>query len=201
MKTTITREPFDSDACRERLRAITTDAAALDSFERVAQTGEMESEYPNAFLQLNLLGDILTWERSHRGSQRGSWKAGSRRVTMNWLECVELKSAIAEEDVRFRIEDTFLEFDSGWRIVKYPSFDFTCDQERTISDVWEGIKWLVHIPGDLLLSWVLTSGMLQFFELGDTPYGTYFSTGLGWWIVLCLLFNAIFSAIKESFQR
>ncbi len=43
----ITREPeplIDYDACRKRLETITTDAAALDSFERVAQSGEMESE-------------------------------------------------------------------------------------------------------------------------------------------------------------
>ncbi len=54
---TITRQresSFDYDACRKRLEAITTDAAALASFERVAQSGEMESEFLEAVARLNI---------------------------------------------------------------------------------------------------------------------------------------------------
>ena len=40
---TITAEPFDYDACRKRLRAIITDAAALASFDRMAE-GEMAGD-------------------------------------------------------------------------------------------------------------------------------------------------------------
>ena len=35
---------IDYGECRKRLQAITTDAAALDSFERVAQSGEVNEE-------------------------------------------------------------------------------------------------------------------------------------------------------------
>ncbi|MEE8454952.1 MAG: hypothetical protein V3R90_09425, partial [Limibaculum sp.] len=70
---TITREPFDYDACRERLRAITTDAAALDSFERVAQSGKMESEFLEAVARLNIsldhvflgTGEPFLMEKTH----------------------------------------------------------------------------------------------------------------------------------------
>ena len=34
---TTTREPFDYDACKRRLRTVTTDAAILDSFDRVIE--------------------------------------------------------------------------------------------------------------------------------------------------------------------
>ena len=54
---TTTREPepgFSYDDCRKRLQAITTDAAALDSFERIAQSGEMEQEFFEATLRLNI---------------------------------------------------------------------------------------------------------------------------------------------------
>ena len=54
---TITREPepgFSYDDCRKRLQAITTDAAALDSFERAAQSGEMEQEFIDAVVRSNI---------------------------------------------------------------------------------------------------------------------------------------------------
>ncbi len=54
---TITR--IDYDACRKRLQAITTDAAALASFERVAQSGEAESEFLAAVMRLNISLDYV----------------------------------------------------------------------------------------------------------------------------------------------
>ena len=116
---------------------------------------------------------------------------------MNWLECVELKSAIAEEDVRFSLKDTLIPIDAEASLIIYTSKDFNCDEVVTISDVWEGIKWLVHVPGDALVSWVTTPGMMQFWELGDTPYGTYFSTGLGWFIVIWFWLVLIAEGVKR----
>ena len=116
---------------------------------------------------------------------------------MNWLECVELKSAIAEEDVRFSLKDTLIPIDAEASLIIYTPKDFNCDEVVTISDVWEGIKWLVHVPGDALVSWVTTPGMMQFLELGDTPYGTYFSTGLGWFIVIWFWFVVIAEGVKR----
>ena len=63
MKTTITPEPFDYDACRKRLKAITTDAAVPDSFERIAQSGEMESEFLEAVVRLNISLDYVFTRR------------------------------------------------------------------------------------------------------------------------------------------
>ena len=37
MTDTTTREPLDYGECRKRLQAITTDAAILDSFDRLAE--------------------------------------------------------------------------------------------------------------------------------------------------------------------
>ncbi len=51
---------------------------------------------------------------------------------MNWLECVERRSALAGEDVRFSLSQV--------------EWDFNCDGIFTINDLWEGLKWLVHIP-------------------------------------------------------
>ena len=47
----------------KRLQAITTDAAALDSFERVAQSGEMESEFLEAVARLNISLDHVFADR------------------------------------------------------------------------------------------------------------------------------------------
>ena len=54
---------IDYGECRKRLQAITTDAAALDSFERVAQTGEMESEFLEAVARLNISLDHVFTDR------------------------------------------------------------------------------------------------------------------------------------------
>ncbi len=56
MKTT-ERKPessFSYDDSRKRLQAITTDAAALDSFELVAQSGEVNEEFLEAVARLNI---------------------------------------------------------------------------------------------------------------------------------------------------
>ncbi len=95
---------------------------------------------------------------------------------MEWLECVEQRSTIAGEDVRFSLSQV--------------DWDFNCDDVITISDIWEGLKWLVHVLGDLLVSWVSSPRMLQFLEIGDTPYGTHFSTLIGWPILITIIIYA-----------
>jgi hypothetical protein len=64
---TTTREPepgFSYDASRKRLQAIATDAAALDSFERIAQSGEMEQEFVDAVVRLNIRLDYVLRDKS-----------------------------------------------------------------------------------------------------------------------------------------
>ena len=61
---TTTREPLDYGECRKRLQAITTDAAALDSFERVAQCGEVNDEFLEAVARLNISLDYVFADRS-----------------------------------------------------------------------------------------------------------------------------------------
>ena len=56
---TDTATGVDYDSARDRLQGITTDAAALASFERVAQSGEMESEFLEAVARLNISLDYV----------------------------------------------------------------------------------------------------------------------------------------------
>ncbi len=60
---TTTRKPeslIDYDACRKRLRAITTDAAALASFERVAQSGEVGTTSSTNIIALSVRSQVAS---------------------------------------------------------------------------------------------------------------------------------------------
>jgi hypothetical protein len=59
--TTITH--IDYDAARERLKAITTDPAALASLELVAKSGELEPEFCELVTRLNISLDHLFGSR------------------------------------------------------------------------------------------------------------------------------------------
>lgn len=63
---TITRAPFDYDSCKRRLRSITTDAAMIDSFDRVAE--------------LELAGDSKAFDDSPR---IGRWNDAMRAYIEN----------------------------------------------------------------------------------------------------------------------
>ncbi len=53
------KTPIDYTAARERLTSITTDPAALASFERVAQSGDVNDEFLEAVARLNVSLDYI----------------------------------------------------------------------------------------------------------------------------------------------
>lgn len=67
--------------------------------------------------------------------------------------------------------------------------DFNCDGAFSLSDIWQGFKWVTHAPGDFLVRGLFSAEpeVGAFFEVAPPYHGSYFATGLGIILILILL--------------
>ncbi len=89
-----------------------------------------------------------------------------------WHECVTARAKVAYDEARWNTYGN----------------DFNCDGSATIRDIWQGIKWYAHYPGDMVAFAAFSEDreLANFFEVSYPYHGTYFAAALPF-IVLFLI--------------